>query len=251
MIRRLKRWARTNFPFLKKKLPNWFFENYSALKGQEARIKSRFALSESDFYPCLTDHSAQTPFDRHYIYHPAWAARVLAHTKPARHVDISSTLHFSTLLSAFIETEFYDYRPAPIELSNLISSQADLTNLFFADESIASLSCMHTVEHIGLGRYGDPIDYEGDLKAMRELARVLSPGGTLLFVTPVGKEAKIQFNAHRIYTADLIKTNFEQYGLTLKEFTYIPQKVGGMKIETIETFTTPDAYGCGCYWLTK
>jgi hypothetical protein len=36
---------------------------------------------------------------------------------------------------------------------------------------------MHVVEHIGLGRYGEPMDEQGDLKAIEELKRVLAPGG--------------------------------------------------------------------------
>ena len=47
--------------------------------------------------------------------------------------------------------------------------------------------------------YLSPIDPEGDLKAVKELSRVVTKGGSLLFVVPVGKP-RIQFNAHRIYS---------------------------------------------------
>jgi hypothetical protein len=57
---------------------------------------------------------------------------------------------------------------------------------------------MHVIEHIGLGRYGEALDPDGDLKAIRELVRVLAAGGNLLVVVPVGRP-RIQFNAHRIY----------------------------------------------------
>lgn len=236
---------------LKQKVPSWFREDYNTLLHQAQQSSTRFTLAEADLYPCLHDRTTITPIDRHYIYHPAWAARVIARTSPARHIDISSTLHFSTMLSAFVETEFYDYRPAEVELDRFYSAKADLTQLFFEDDSVPSLSCMHTVEHIGLGRYGDPIDYDADLKAMKELARVLAPGGNLLFVTPIGKEDKIHFNAHRIYTARAIKTCFETFGLRLREFTYLAQKSGGLRVEQIETFQTTDSYGCGCFWFTK
>ena len=130
-----------------------------------------------DVVPYLKDNTSTTGFDAHYIYHPAWATRIIKKVNPAKHIDISSTLHFCTRLSAFIPTEVYDYRPAKLNLSNLHSSSADLSKLHFADNSIESLSCMHTVEHIGLGRYGDLINPDGDIIAMKELQRVVKKGG--------------------------------------------------------------------------
>jgi len=151
----------------------------------------RFSLTFEDFYPQIFDKTKLTGFDRHYVYHTAWAARKVKEFGPAKHIDIASSLYFPGILSAFIPVEFYDYRPAPLHLSNLSTEHADLTNLHFASDSINSLSCLHTIEHIGLGRYGDPIDPEGDKKACAELARVLAPGGQLLFVTPIGHKALI------------------------------------------------------------
>ena len=245
---------RTFLPFRKPVGSNWFQEDYDTLSIQAQKSENRFTLSGSDFYPCLKDRTTTTPLDRHYIYHPAWAARVIARTQPSLHIDISSTLHFSTILSAFVKTEFYDFRPAAIELANFHSGKADLTKLFFADNSLASLSCMHTAEHVGLGRYGDPVDYDGDLKAIKELARVLAPQGCLLFAVPVGKEAKICFNAHRVYTASDVCRLFENRGLKLVEFAYIPENVGGLAYyepNSLKDFATEESYGCGCFWFTK
>lgn len=239
------------YVFPKRKPAAWFYQDFAQLESQQVQGKARFTLSTADFYPCLTDRTTTTPLDRHYVYHPAWAARIIARTAPRLHIDISSTLHFSTILSAFVTTEFYDYRPAEIILDNFFAKKADLNNLSFADNSVESLSCMHTVEHIGLGRYGDPVDYDGDLKAMRELARVLAPGGNLLFVTPVGKANEIHFNAHRIYTATAISEAFKSLGLSLVEFSYIPQHSGPMLEADVQSFTTADRYGCGCFWWTK
>jgi SAM-dependent methyltransferase len=250
MLLPLKKLVR-KFLYPERKLPAWFFEDFEKLTNQQDTTQARFTLSQADFYPCVADRTSTTPLDRHYIYHPAWAARVIARTSPALHIDISSTLHFSTMLSAFVTTEFYDYRPAEVVLDNFHSAKADLTQLFFANDSIASLSCMHTVEHVGLGRYGDPVDYEGDLKAMCELARVLAPGGCLLFATPVGRESKIFFNAHRIYTATAIVDHFITQGLKLVEFSYIPENSGSMVTADPSHFVTSDNYGCGCFWFTK
>lgn len=201
-------------------------------------------------YPCLHDKTTETPFDRHYLYHPAWAARVLARTKPELHVDFSSSLNFCTMVSAFVPVEFYDFRPAPIVLDNLQCGQADLGLLPFEDGSLASISCMHVIEHIGLGRYGDLLDPEGDLKALKELIRILKPGGDLLVVVPVGK-ARIQFNAHRIY--DHIEFLKYMPGMNLVEFSLIPdgQASNGYLLNPDDYFVRQQNYGCGCYWLRK
>jgi len=104
---------------------------------------------------------------------------------------------------------------------------------------------------VGLGRYGDPIDYDGDLKAAAELRRVLAPGGQLLFVVPVGAEARIQFNAHRIYTPGQVIKMFGD--LSLKEFTLIPdrEQEGGLVISPDEELLATQQYGCGCFWFVR
>jgi len=53
-------------------------------------------------------------------------------------------------------------------------------------------------EHDGLGMYGDPLDPDGDLKAMRKMKRIVKPGGLLFLSLPVGKD-KILFNNARVY----------------------------------------------------
>ncbi|MFA5247663.1 MAG: DUF268 domain-containing protein [Patescibacteria group bacterium] len=209
----------------------------------------RFSLNWSNRFPCLGEATADTNFDTHYIYHPAWAARVIAQTKPEFHVDISSTLTFCSIVSAFVPVKFYDYRPANLTLKGLESNQADLLKLPFANESVKSLSCMHTVEHVGLGRYGDSLDPAGDLKAISELKRVLSPDGSLLFVVPIG-QAKIMFNAHRIYSYQMIIDNFKE--LKLNNFTLIPSSNKRIpNFEATKEDSDKEEYACGCFWFTK
>lgn len=198
-------------------------------------------------YPCLGEDTETTLFDSHYIYHPAWAARIVAQIQPAVHIDISSSLTFCSIVSAFMPVEFYDYRPAPLDLQGLTCKPGNLTNLPFADESVESLSCMHVVEHIGLGRYGDPLDPEGDLKAIAELKRVLAKGGSLLFVTPVGTP-KIRFNAHRIYSYEQIMSYFN--GLHVEQFALVDDN-GRLFINADPSYASRQEYGCGCWWFKK
>ena len=213
-------------------------------------LKPRFTLSPQDWYPQVFDKTLTTGFDRHYVYHTAWAARKVREINPKVHVDIASSLYFPSIVSAFVPVDFYDYRPAPLSLSGLTTNHADLTKLHFPTGSIASLSCLHTIEHIGLGRYGDEVDPEGDIKACTELARVLAPGGSLLFVTPVGHTAKIEFNAHRIYTYDLVLKLFPDLELT--EFSYVPEHGKNGIAEHADPMALADEdYACGCFVFKK
>ncbi|MBP2677390.1 MAG: hypothetical protein H6Q82_455, partial [Deltaproteobacteria bacterium] len=127
---------------------------------------------------------------------------------------------------------------------------ADLLALPFEDCSIPSLSCMHVVEHVGLGRYGDPLDPDGDLKAIAELKRVLSVGGTLLFVVPVGKP-KIMFNAHRIYSFEQVVDSFREF--TLEECALVPDnpRDGGLIVNPGKRMVEAQSYGCGCFRFTR
>ncbi|MBD1386776.1 DUF268 domain-containing protein [Mucilaginibacter rigui] len=221
--------------------------NAELKKFKELNNSERFSNTDFGIYPCMDDKTTTTSFDAHYIYHPAWAARIIKQINPLQHIDISSSLHFCTILSAFIPTKFYDYRPALLNLDNLTSESIDLTDLRFKNNSQPSLSCMHTIEHIGLGRYGDMLDPDGDIKAINELARVCSVGGSLLLVVPVGKK-RILFNAHRIYEPK----EFASYLANFKvaDFSLITDDGSFINNATYE-HAAEQNYGCGCYWFIK
>ena len=215
-----------------------------------SRKEDRFKISILETKANLLDRTKKTSFEPHYLYHPAWAARIIAKNKPVKHIDISSKLFFSAIISAFCKTEFYDYRPAKIKLNNLKSKKIDLNNLSFKDNSIESLSCMHTLEHIGLGRYGDKIDPNGDVKASKELPRVIKKGGTLIFVAPIGKP-KICFNSHRIYSYNQVLNLFPD--LKLKEFSIVPDNFvkHGLIRNAEPEIVEHQNWACGCFEFTK
>jgi SAM-dependent methyltransferase len=216
--------------------------------GLQKTLAARFGLPKwSDRYPCLDENTATTSFDAHYTYHPAWAARIISQTRPSAHVDISSTLNFCAIVSAFVPVDFYDYRPARLELGNLSCRHGDLMKLPFEDESVVSLSCMHVVEHVGLGRYGDPLDPDGDLKAIVELKRILANKGSLLFVVPIGRP-RIQYNAHRIYSYDQVVSYF--VNLSIQQFALVDDS-GRFIIDPEPAYANQQNYGCGCWWFKK
>lgn len=246
---------------IKKAIPFGVVEWYKARKaGQHEFKKNFFSLSKSledggrfvcqwkDRYPCLADNITYTPFEPHYTYHPAWGARILAATRPEVHVDISSSLSFVTIVSAFIPIEFYDFRPAHLHLNNLTSKSVNILSLPFDSNSLPSISCMHVVEHIGLGRYGDPHDPQGDIKAMQELQRVVAPNGQLLFVVPVAGKSMIQYNAHRIYLYNDIVGQFPK--MDLKSFSLITDD-GKFLENADQNEVSNQKWGCGCFHFIK
>lgn len=244
-MKKIIRYIKNTILFFTRKI--LFLSDYRLFKQKNKN--GRFELNWKDRYPCLNDNTKVTAFDRHYVYHTAWAARIISDIKPVQHIDLSSFLYFSTICSAFTPVYFFDYRPAKIKLKGLKTGKADILNLPFADNSIHSMSCMHVVEHIGLGRYGDTINPEGDLQAISELKRVVSGNGNLLFVVPVGKP-KIMFNAHRIYSYDQIVQYFN--GFHLIEFTLISDSSsGGLITNASRSDADSQVYGCGCFWFQK
>ncbi|HEY6457795.1 MAG TPA: DUF268 domain-containing protein [Steroidobacteraceae bacterium] len=231
--------------------PEAFSEALARFRQQCGATKERFLLTNETLWPILNEDTDQTSFDRHYTYHPAWACRVLRRTSPPVHYDFSSTLNFIAMASAWVPITFCDYRPAQLQLEGLCTRREDLTHLSFPDNSLGSVSCMHVLEHVGLGRYGDVLDYDGDLKAVAELIRVVRGGGNLLIVLPLGRTARVQFNAHRIYTwAGVLEMFQEQFDLV--ESALIPEQPNlGLVYSPDETLLNAQNYACGCFWFKK
>ncbi len=221
----------------------WKFRQISKEKPRIDGMK----ILNKDLQRMLGDKTEKTGFDSHYVYHSAWAARVLKEEGIKKHVDIGSHHYYATLVSAFIPLHYYDYRPMEIHLSGLSSEKADLTQLGFDDNSLSSLSCMHVEEHIGLGRYGDPIQPDGDLIEMSEPSRVLKSKGHLLFVVPIGRP-RVCFNAHRIHNPVEILNCFKD--LDLIEFAVVTDSsVYSRNVNPSDYID--QTYACGMYHFRK
>lgn len=169
-----------------------------------------------DTDPKVFDRLPASPYDQHYFFQDVWAANRVAEARPERHVDVGSRIDYVGFLTSHTRVTFVDIRPLEAELENLESVAGSVLDLPFGDRSLESVSCLHVAEHIGLGRYGDPLDPQGTYKAAAELQRVLRPGGQLLFSGPVGKP-RVCFNAHRIHSPEQVIAMFDE--LELLEFS--------------------------------
>lgn len=206
-----------------------------------------------DTWPILDqDKSQKADYSFEYLAHCGWAARILAQTKTQCHVDFGSHTYFAGIASAITQEFVYcDIRPIDMPLPGLHCQSADLMNLdSWSNNTQPSVSCLHVMEHIGLGRYGDQINPSGDLIAARELSRIVRYGGQLLIVEPVNLTPRLSFNAHRIYSYNQVLDMFPDF--RLRQFTLIkdrsiiydadPYAIVDSDTETNDT---------GCFWFIK
>ena len=134
----------------------------------------------------------------HYFYQDIWALRKIKEISPSLHFDVGSRYDgFVGQASAFVKIIAIDIRPIHFSLSNFSFLRSNILQLPFKSGSVFSISSLHTIEHIGLGRYKDNIDPSGHEKALLELQRVIIKGGYLLVSFPIGQE-RVEFNSQRI-----------------------------------------------------
>lgn len=222
----------------------FFIKNLAAYKRQSK--DHRFGLQLKDMYPVLQDRFAAAGGMRgHYFFQDLWAARELFHRQVKDHVDVGSRLDgFIAHLLTFTSVTYIDIRPVDVDVEGLDFKSGSITSLPYPDQSLASLSCLHVIEHIGLGRYGDPIDPDGYLKAAKELARVLAPGCVLLLGVPVGKE-RLCFDAHRVFDPQTIVDAFG--ALTMKGFSLIDDDGDRIHLNASFEKARDCNYGCGLF----
>lgn len=200
-----------------------------------------------DVFPQTADRLPSSAFDPHYLPQDAWAAQRIAEAAPSHHVDVGSRVDFVSFLTSHAPVTFVDIRPLDAPVEGLTSVAGSVLDLPFDDQSLESVSCLHVVEHVGLGRYGDPLDPHGTRRAIAELQRVVAPGGQLLFSLPVGRP-RVCFNAHRIHDPLDILGWFGE--LELQEFALVADDLS-FRRHADPADAVGSRYACGMYRLRR
>lgn len=221
--------------------------DYGVLKRQNRLAGSPFRIRFS--MPCLGDRYESSGSTRgHYFYQDLLVARRVFERRPERHVDVGSRVDgFVAHVAAFREIEVFDIRPLTLAIPSIVFRQMDLMN---APEQFKaccdSLSCLHAIEHFGLGRYGDPVDLNGHVKGFRSLASILKPGGLLYFSVPIGPE-RIDFNANRVFSIQTV-LNLAKECFDLEAFSYVDDAGDFHGQVSLAPEMIADAFGCqyGC-----
>ncbi len=182
----------------------------------------RFGYQRRNEMVCLSDSGDDAGnIDMHYFFQDIYVAGRVFRSGVKHIFDIGSRIdgYISHLLSMGIKVTMVDIRPLAYKVEGLDFIQGNATELSgIPDGSIEQLSCLHALEHFGLGRYGDPVDADGWKKALAQYGRVLAEGGVLYLSVPVGNIERVQFNAHRIFAPQTI---VDEAGdrLRIEEFT--------------------------------
>ena len=195
-------------------LPRYFQDLCWFMKGSTQKIVLK---------PCLHDRYEEGGVARgEYFWQDLYIARKIFHARPVRHVDVGSRFDgFVAHVASYREIEVIDIRPIQADVPGVRFRQMDMMSEKVAMEGYCdSLSCLHVLEHFGLGRYGDPLDLEGHVKGLRNLANLLQPMGRFYLSVPVGIE-RIEFNANRVFCPEKMLNLAAKTGLLLESFGWI------------------------------
>lgn len=169
-------------------------------------------------WPCLLDRDAEAAHLGEYFWQDLHVARRIIDANPRRHIDVGSRIDgFIAHLACVRPVEVFDIRPLAARIPNVRFRQWDLMNPGALAETADCVSCLHTLEHVGLGRYGDPLAPEGWRAALAHLAALVAPAGRLWLAVPVGR-ARVAFNAHRVFDARVLLAEAGRLGLDCAEF---------------------------------
>jgi SAM-dependent methyltransferase len=224
----------------------WFVSQYNRFQ--------RLAKTEQDAFPygplqpCLHDrYSNAGTCSGHYFHQDLHVAREIYKHNPSRHVDVGSRIDgFVAHVAAFRTIEVLDVRALAHSIPGISFKQLDLMGTI-PDEfarCTPSLSCLHALEHFGLGRYGDPIDPAGHRKGIKALADILQPHGRLYLSVPIGP-TRVEFNAHRVFSVSALLQLCLPY-FALESFSYVDDS--GDFHSNVDWTSSEAEQDFGCKW---
>ena len=241
-----------------------YFRSYYDLLTDYAKFKrQKKEVNDNDFilghlHPIFRDkHASSGTAKGAYFYQDLLVAQRIFQNEPQIHIDVGSRIDgFVAHVASFREINVFDIRPPENRVRNIIFSQLNFMAKLSEEmiESCDSLSCLHTIEHFGLGRYGDTINFNGHLLGMENLYKLLKRGGTLYFSTPMGEPQQVKFHAHRIFSLRYLLKQFNEKYI-IKHFSYVNDD--GYLFENVylteENINTSFncKYGCGIFELEK
>jgi hypothetical protein len=210
-------------------------------------------LSKIDLiFPILGEHKEKSSaVIKHYFNQDLLVASYIYKNNPKKHVDVGSRIDgFVAHVATFRKIEVFDIRDNNFQFKNIRFKRKDISKI---DKSLInycdSLSCLHTLEHFGLGRYGDQLDPNGHIKGFKNLVKILKTGGTLYISFPISDKNVTYFNSERSFNPkEILKWSNE---LRLVKFDFIDDYEKIFLDVDLNKFHKKISYGCGIYTFKK
>ena len=136
---------------------------------------------------------------------------------------LSSMLFFARLAKCFyleVKNPPWSHMTEPFLNIKLILGEGQKIDV--PDGRFKLVTSLHALEHFGLGRYGDTIDYAGDIKGIKEFSRVLSSGGHLILSVPYSfNNPRIWFHGERVYSKPVLTEMLKDNNFAIEEEYFI------------------------------
>ncbi len=202
--------------------------------------------------PVLGEHKEKSSkVIKHYFNQDLLVASYIFKNSPKKHVDVGSRVDgFVAQVASFRKIEVIDIRKNNFQFKNIIFKKKDITKI---DKSMVnycdSLSCLHTLEHFGLGRYGDQLDPSGHIKGFNNLIKILKTNGILYISFPISNKNVTYFNSERSFNPkEILKWSNK---LKLIKFDFINDDDKIFLDVNLDKFYKNIKYGCGIYTFKK
>jgi hypothetical protein len=191
----------------------------------------------------------------HYFHQDLLVAKFIYENNPDNHIDIGSRIDgFVAHVATFRLIQIFDIRNLKKYVhQNIKFFKKDLMRKESIEEKITdSVSCLHAIEHFGLGRYGDAIDPNGHIKGFNNITRMLKKGGKLYISFPIGKRNEVHFNAHRVFhPRDIFNWSDNKNNLLLERFDMVDDDGVLHENINIDKYEFNVTFGCGIYTFKK
>ena len=225
-------------------LPKYLSSRKSWLE-QGGKIDKEFLMLH-DF------HSESGVCSGDYFHQDLLVAGFIYKNNPIKHIDVGSRIDgFVSHVASFRKILVLDVRPLSIKSHKNISFlRADIMSKKDLPKT-DSLSCLHAIEHFGLGRYGDEINIDGHIIALKNLISMLEKGGKFYLSCPLTKKNQVHFNCQRVFHPGFIPNlKIVKENLKLIRFDYVNEDGELLSQKQYSEFSNNN-YGCGIYTFKK
>lgn len=230
----------------------WFLKDFLKFRSENNNHSERWQIK---ILPILFDKADSAgDVTNQYFHQDLYVAQKIYKERPQNHLDIGSRLDgFVAHLATFMTVDVLDIRPIKSQIKNVNFVQCDLMSNHEVKKKYHSISCLHAIEHFGLGRYGDSVNVDGHIKGLKKISEYLACDGVLYFSVPIGPQ-QVCFNAHRIFSIKYI-LNWLDKDFEILNFSYIDdfgnlyEDVSLIQEKSSNNFDCN--YGCGIFIVRK